>query len=103
MNIYPAPSNFTVDYDRNIFGSPSSGEKEVMSPPPPGPVFVRTSFISPLLMANTTSLSKQQQITRNPQKSTPLTRLMERRASRVKEFESFKSTNTLSATTYEFT
>lgn len=90
--------NFTIstdDYDRALFSSPNSKEKEMISPPPPGPAFVRTSFISPILMK---SINLQQQPLQptNTMKSTPLTRLMQRRANeRAKTLESSQNSDTI--------
>jgi hypothetical protein len=73
-----------------------------MSPPPPGP-FVRTSYVSPFLMSTTETLQRQQMPRSTPQKSTPLTRLLERRASaKARELESLQSADVLSTNMYVY-
>jgi hypothetical protein len=98
--MYPSTSNFG-----DFLSSPTAKQKQIMSPPPSGPAMasnirVRTSYVSPFLLASTPTLSQQQQTT--PKKvATPLTRLMQRRATaRLKELESLQSTDVISNTYY---
>ena len=99
--MYPSTSNYG-----DFLSSPTAKQKQIMSPPPSGPALasnirVRTSYVSPFLLASTPTLSSQQPQTTPKKVATPLTRLMQRRATmRMQELESLQSTDVLSTNAY---